>query len=218
MWGSLNREAEEWAILELLKFVFSPTDTLASQNIVFLTTVVCLWYIIRLFSSKPAEASVLKISEKSRRQITVLWKLIVSTHCRDSIHLLSLLHNECENICWSPKYASCLKFNSGRRQKIERIGFWGMKWKLEREAELWAARISKTSDIYSSRSQISPTGFSYKICKFYFRCKIQYLREIRSEVCLDSAYKILWTVWCTFGNLSKDWVTYRVMKRITRQG
>jgi len=28
-----------------------------------------------------------------------------------------------------------------------------------------------TSAICSNSSQISPTGFSYKICKSYFRCK-----------------------------------------------
>jgi hypothetical protein len=159
-WWSLDREADEWAILNLLKFVFSPADSFASQNTVFLITAVCLRQIIRSLSSKPEEASVLKISEKSRRrQITVLWKLSVSTDCRDVIHLLSLLHNECENICWSPKYARCLKFNSGRRQKIEKISFWGMMWKLEREVELWAVRSRQ--DASHLQQQIS--NFAYSV-------------------------------------------------------
>jgi hypothetical protein len=160
MWGSLDREADEWAMLHLLKFVFSPADSLASQNTVFLITAMCLWQIILSFSSRLEEASVLKISERSRRrQITVLWKLSVSTHCRDLIHLLSLLHNECENICWSPKYARCLKLNSGRRQKIEKISFWGMKWKLEREVDLWAAHSRQ--DVSHLQQQIS--NFTYRV-------------------------------------------------------
>jgi len=34
IWGSLDREADERAILDLLKFVFSPADRRASQNTV----------------------------------------------------------------------------------------------------------------------------------------------------------------------------------------
>jgi hypothetical protein len=115
MWGSLDRESDAQDLLYVLKIVLLPADSLASRNAVFLIAAMCLWQIIRSFNSK-LETSVLKTSKKTRKgNITVLWKLSVSK----LIRLLSLLYNEYENVCWSRKYGSCLKLNTGRRRNRE---------------------------------------------------------------------------------------------------